>query len=59
MAHIAPAIMKKLKQHIRTLSEIDRTPVMRVCALLLMAALLYLLWPSAEVARLALESVVR
>ncbi|WP_167358010.1 hypothetical protein [Burkholderia territorii] len=51
--------MKKLKQHIRTLNEIDRTPVMRVCALLLMAALLYLLWPSAEVARLALESVVR
>jgi len=51
--------MNKLKQHIRTLSGKDRTPVVRACALLLMACLLYLLWPSAEVARLALESAVR
>lgn len=50
--------MKKLKQHIRTLSEKDRTPVVRAGALLLMAGLLYLLWPSAEVARLAMESMV-
>ncbi|WP_353255008.1 hypothetical protein [Burkholderia anthina] len=51
--------MKKLKQHIRTLREKDSTPVVRAGALLLMAGLLYLLWPSVEVARLALESVVR
>lgn len=59
VAHVAPASMKKLKQHIRTLREKDSTPVVRAGALLLMAGLLYLLWPSAEVARLALESVVR
>jgi hypothetical protein len=51
--------MKKLKQHILTLRDKDRTPVVRACALLLMAGLLYLLWPSAEVAYLAMESVVR
>ncbi|MGU7811931.1 hypothetical protein [Burkholderia sp. AW49-1] len=52
-------VMKKLKQHIRTLSDMDSTPLARVCALLLMAGLLYLLWPSAETAYLAMESVIR
>ncbi|WP_185640925.1 MULTISPECIES: hypothetical protein [unclassified Burkholderia] len=51
--------MKKLKQHFRILGEIDRTPLVRAGALLLMAGLLYLLWPSAETAYLAMESVIR
>ncbi|MBY4767448.1 hypothetical protein [Burkholderia ambifaria] len=51
--------MKKLKQHITTLSGKDRTPMVRAGALLLMAGLLYLLWPSAETAYLAMESVIR
>ena len=51
--------MKKLKQHIRTLNDMDRTPLARAGALLLMAGLLYLLWPSAETAYLAMESVIR
>ncbi|MET3823350.1 hypothetical protein ACVK00_004985 [Burkholderia sp. PvR073] len=48
--------MKKLKQHIVTLSGKDRTPMVRAGALLLMAGLL---WPSAETAYLAMESVIR
>ncbi|WP_201752456.1 hypothetical protein [Burkholderia pyrrocinia] len=48
-----------MKQPIRTLREKDRTPLVRAGALLLMAGLLYLLWPSAEIAYLAMESVVR
>jgi phosphotransferase system glucose/maltose/N-acetylglucosamine-specific IIC component len=55
----APASMKNLKQRIRVLRDKDPTPLVRACALLLMAALLYLLWPSAEIACIALESAMR
>ncbi|MBR8057395.1 hypothetical protein [Burkholderia dolosa] len=51
--------MKNLKQRIRVLRDKDPTPLVRACALLLMAALLYLLWPSAEIACIALESAMR
>ncbi|WP_261544519.1 hypothetical protein [Burkholderia multivorans] len=51
--------MKKLMQYLRTLHRLDRTLVARACALLSMAALLYLMWPSAEIARLAMESTLR
>uniref|UniRef100_A0A0H2XP36 Uncharacterized protein n=1 Tax=Burkholderia orbicola (strain AU 1054) TaxID=331271 RepID=A0A0H2XP36_BURO1 len=37
----------------------DRTPLIRAGAWLLMAGLLYMLWPSAETAYLAMESVIR
>ncbi|EKS9797689.1 MULTISPECIES: hypothetical protein [Burkholderia] len=51
--------MKKPKQPPRTPHHKDRTPLARAGALLLMAGLLYLLWPSAETAYLAMESVIR
>ncbi|EGC99853.1 hypothetical protein NUV26_21570 [Burkholderia pseudomultivorans] len=51
--------MKKLMQHFRILRDDHRAPLMRACALLMMAALLYLLWPSAEIACLAMESALR
>ncbi|KGC07455.1 hypothetical protein DN523_29015 [Burkholderia multivorans] len=51
--------MKKLMQYLRTLHRLDRALVARACALLSMAALLYLMWPSAEIARLAMESTLR
>ncbi|MEY8172989.1 hypothetical protein [Burkholderia multivorans] len=51
--------MKKLMQYLRTLHRLDRTLLARACALLSMAALLYLMWPSAEIARLAMESTLR
>ncbi|HDR9583470.1 TPA: hypothetical protein QDC22_000858 [Burkholderia stabilis] len=51
--------MKNSKQPTRTPRDKDRTPQARAGALLLMAGLLYLLWPSAETACLALESVIR
>ncbi|POZ80736.1 hypothetical protein C3743_34225 [Burkholderia contaminans] len=59
MALPAPASMKKPKQPPRTPHHKDRTPLARAGALLLMAGLLYLLWPSAETAYLAMESVIR
>ncbi|MDN7853989.1 hypothetical protein [Burkholderia seminalis] len=37
----------------------DRTPLVRAGAWLLMVGLLYLLWPSAETAYLAMESMIR
>ncbi|CAB3771859.1 MULTISPECIES: hypothetical protein [Burkholderia] len=51
--------MKKLKPPLRPPRDKDRTPLVRAGALLLMAGLLYLLWPSAETACLAMESVLR
>ncbi|NTX28627.1 hypothetical protein HT746_16065 [Burkholderia pyrrocinia] len=51
--------MKKPNQPIPPSRDKDRTPLVRAGALLLMAGLLYLLWPSAETAYLAMESVVR
>lgn len=59
VAHRAPASMKKPNQPIRPPRNKDRTPLVRAGALLLMAGLLYLLWPSAETAYLAMESVLR
>ncbi|AIO43090.1 MULTISPECIES: hypothetical protein [Burkholderia] len=50
--------MKKSKQPTHPRDK-DRTPFVRAGALLLMAGLLYLLWPSAETAYLAMESVIR
>ncbi|WP_205749446.1 hypothetical protein, partial [Burkholderia cepacia] len=55
----APASMKNSKPPTRLPREKDRTPLVRAGALLLMAGLLYLLWPSAETAYLAMESVIR
>ncbi|ABB06022.1 hypothetical protein Bcep18194_C6976 [Burkholderia lata] len=55
----APASMKNSKPSTRPPREKDRTPLVRASALLLMAGLLYLLWPSAETAYLAMESVIR
>ncbi|MCA8019078.1 hypothetical protein [Burkholderia metallica] len=51
--------MKNPKQPPRPPHDKDRTPLARAGALLLMAGLLYLLWPSAETAYLAMESVIR
>ncbi|WP_185658267.1 hypothetical protein [Burkholderia sp. Bp8992] len=51
--------MMKSKQSPRPSHHKDRTPFVRAGALLLMAGLLYLLWPSAETAYLAMESVIR
>ncbi|MCU9952016.1 MULTISPECIES: hypothetical protein [Burkholderia] len=51
--------MKRLKPPTRPPRNKDRTPLVRAGALLLMAGLLYLLWPSAETAYVAMESVVR
>ncbi|CAB3965895.1 hypothetical protein LGM89_22420 [Burkholderia sp. AU31624] len=51
--------MKNSKQPPRPPQHKDRTPLARAGALLLMAGLLYLLWPSAETAYLAMESVIR
>lgn len=51
--------MKKSKQPTRPPREKDRTPLVRAGAWLLMAGLLYMLWPSAETAYLAMESVIR
>ncbi|MEN2473714.1 hypothetical protein [Burkholderia sp. GS2Y] len=51
--------MKRFKQPVRPPRDKDRTPLVRASALLLMAGLLYLLWPSAETAYLAMESVIR
>lgn len=59
VAHLAPASMKKSKQPIHSPRDKDRTPLVRAGAWLLMAGLLYLLWPSAETAYLAMESVIR
>ncbi|WP_412529981.1 hypothetical protein [Burkholderia lata] len=51
--------MKKSKPSTRPPHHKDRMPLARAGALLLMAGLLYLLWPSAETAYLAMESVIR
>ncbi|WP_204356195.1 hypothetical protein [Burkholderia sp. JP2-270] len=51
--------MKKLNHPVPPSRNKDRTPLVRAGALLLMAGLLYLLWPSAETAYLAMESVLR
>ncbi|MEN8514632.1 MULTISPECIES: hypothetical protein [Burkholderia] len=51
--------MKKPNPPIPSPRDKDRTPLVRAGALLLMAGLLYLLWPSAETAYLAMESVLR
>ena len=51
--------MKNPKQPPRPPHDKDCTPLARAGALLLMAGLLYLLWPSAETAYLAMESVIR
>ncbi|MDR6498373.1 uncharacterized membrane protein HdeD (DUF308 family) [Burkholderia ambifaria] len=51
--------MKKPNPPIPSSRNKDRTPLVRAGALLLMAGLLYLLWPSAETAYLAMESVLR
>ncbi|WP_175888595.1 MULTISPECIES: hypothetical protein [Burkholderia] len=51
--------MKKSKQLTHSPRDKDRTPLVRAGAWLLMAGLLYLLWPSAETAYLAMESVIR
>ncbi len=51
--------MKKSTQSPRPSHHKDRMPLVRAGAWLLMAGLLYLLWPSAETAYLAMESVIR
>ncbi|VWC97676.1 hypothetical protein [Burkholderia contaminans] len=51
--------MKKSNPSTRPPREKDHTSLARAGALLLMAGLLYLLWPSAETAYLAMESVIR
>lgn len=51
--------MKNSKQPPRPPHHKDHTSLARAGALLLMAGLLYLLWPSAETAYLAMESVIR
>jgi len=50
--------MKKPMQHFRILRDDHLAPLVRAGAWLLMVGLLYLLWPSAETAYLAMESMI-